>query len=95
MRYMIEIDDHLHDTFQLHCDNMMEGVSDAIAQWMDRYGDDLNWRRNVRLRVYEDGEMQRSVPLTVEHSEKTNSYGEKMWKITLSDARRAHLESLT
>lgn len=94
MAYMIEIDDRIHGVVRVEdVADVGEGIEAAIAEWMDRYGEELTRRYNVRVRVYEGGEMKRSADLSVEEGGEgdTGSDGEVLLYLVLGERARAHM----
>lgn len=94
MAYMVEIDDRIHGVVRVEdVADVGEGIETAIAEWMDRYGEELTRRYNVRVRVYEGGEMKRSADLSVEEGGEgdTGSDGEVLLYLVLGERARAHM----
>ncbi len=94
MAYRVEIDDRMHEVVRVEdVEDVGEGIETAIAEWMDRYGEKLRRSYNVRVRVYEGGEMKRSAYLSVEEGEagETGSDGEVLLYLVLGEKARAHM----
>jgi len=89
--YMIEIDDSVHDVVTVSCDNVMHGAEDAIAEWMDRYGEDLNRHTDARLTVYAAGYRHVRVALLVQTGEEFGSDGERLLELAELHLSRLNL----